>query len=366
MAGRRFSFGTSGSRGSRLRVAVPHALVSLPTGSGHGNMWNHVLAGLKTRVELIPSLTERRLRGRRVDVWIANGADGVIPTRKPVVIHVHDAGWGTPELRATIDLLFLQALERGISQALGQAAAVITPSEAARQQVIDEFGAAPARIHVVHHGVDLERFKPGLRGGAGIVRVSGGSDHPYVLCVATLHPRKNLPALREAMRRLNRAGLPHQLVLVTSPAPDREDSTELEHAAFAALGDGSPAVVRIDRPCDGSLAALMAGAAAFCLPSLSEGFGMPVLEALACGAPVVVSDRGALPEVVGDAGLVVPPTPDGLERGLSTLLCDQELSRSLAAAARSRADHFTWERAVNGWLAVIEDVAAKPSRRGQL
>jgi glycosyltransferase involved in cell wall biosynthesis len=161
------------------------------------------------------------------------------------------------------------------------------------------------------------------------------------------------------MHRLNRAGLPHQLVLVTAPAPDRKDSSELERAAFAPLGEPSPPVVRVNRPDDSSLAALMAGAAAFCLASLSEGFGMPALEALACGAPVVVSDGGALPEVVGDAGIVVPATPHGLEQGLTRVLCDPHLSRSLGVAGRRRASEFTWGRAVDGWLAVIQRVAAE-------
>jgi glycosyltransferase involved in cell wall biosynthesis len=346
---------------SRLRVAVPEALLCLPTGSGHGNMWNRVLAELDRRVRLVPSNTIGRSPGRRVDVWISNAADGVVATRKPVVAHVHDAGWGTPELRATMDPLFIQHMERGVSAALAQASAVITPSEAARQQVVNLFGADPALIHVVHHGVDLELFRPGLAGGADMVRSAGGHGLPYVLCVAIVHPRKNLASLREAMRRLNSAGLAYQLVLVSAPPHDRKDSTALQRAAFAPLGEVSPPVVRVDRPDDRTLAALMAGASAFCLPSLSEGFGLPVLESLSCGVPVVVSDRGALPEVVGDAGVVVPPTAEGVEEGLRRVLCDQELSRSLAVAARSRAMQFTWRRAAERWLAVIENAAGVSS-----
>jgi alpha-1,3-rhamnosyl/mannosyltransferase len=102
----------------------------------------------------------------------------------------------------------------------------------------------------------------------------------------------------------------------------------------------------------------MAGASAFCLPSLGEGFGLTALEAMASGTPVVVSDRGALPEVVGEAGLCVAPEPAALEEALGRVLTDSALAARLTAAGRERAAGLTWSRTAEGWLASLERAAA--------
>jgi glycosyltransferase involved in cell wall biosynthesis len=106
----------------------------------------------------------------------------------------------------------------------------------------------------------------------------------------------------------------------------------------------------------------MAEADAFCLPSLYEGFGLTALEAMACGAPVVVSDRGALPEVVADTGLVVPPTADAVRAALRRLLVDRRLAEALGRTAAERARGFTWERTAQGWLSVLRAAVASGPR----
>jgi glycosyltransferase involved in cell wall biosynthesis len=176
--------------------------------------------------------------------------------------------------------------------------------------------------------------------------------------VSALHPRKNAGALREAMAGLVRRGLPHVLVLAGAPALDRADPGELEAAAAAELPGAPGRVVRIVKPADADVAALMAGASAFCLPSLGEGFGLTALEAMASGTPVVVSDRGALPEVVGAAGLCVAPEPAALEEALARVLTDPRLAARLTAAGRERAAGMTWSRTAEGWLASLEQAAA--------
>jgi glycosyltransferase involved in cell wall biosynthesis len=220
------------------------------------------------------------------------------------------------------------------------------------------------RVDAVHHGVDAT-FRAGLNGGPALVaRALGGPQAPYVLYAATLHPRKNLAALREAVAALAREGFPHVLAIAGQPAPDRRDSSELEGAAAAELPGAPGRVVVLGQPSDAELAALMAGADAFCLPSLYEGFGLTALEAMACGAPVVVSDRGALPEVVADAGIVVEPAAQPVAQALRELLSDRVRARRLGAAAAARAREFTWERTAAGWLeALLRAAAARPYTR---
>ncbi|MGH2867673.1 MAG: glycosyltransferase, partial [Solirubrobacteraceae bacterium] len=218
------------------------------------------------------------------------------------------------------------------------------------------------RVRAVAHGVD-PGFTPAVSGGGALVaRALGDGERPYVLYAATLHPRKNLAALREAMAVLVDAGRPHALAVAGGPAPDRVDSAELERAAGAELPGTPGRVARLPSPTDAELAALMAAAAAFCLPSLYEGFGLTALEAMACGAPVVCSDRGALPEVVGEAGVIAAPTADGIRAGLERVLDEPGLARQLAAAGPARAAAFTWTAAAAGWLEVLREAAAGRGR----
>lgn len=158
------------------------------------------------------------------------------------------------------------------------------------------------------------------------------------------------------MAGLARRGIAATLVLAGPQAFDRSDAGAIEAEATAPL-PGVP-IVRLVAPPDAELGALMAGAAAFCLPSLSEGFGLTALEAMACGAPVVASDRGALPEVVGEAGLLVAPEPAAIEEALARVLTDSALADRLRAAGHERAAAFTWQRTADGWLATLQSAVA--------
>ena len=239
---------------------------------------------------------------------------------------------------------------------------VITPSEASRRQVIDGYDLAPDRVAAIHWGVDAQAFHPSAAGGRELVAAALGEDRPYVLFVSVAHPRKNLGVLREAMGRLVGAGFPHALALVAGPALDRPDSSDLEAAARADLPGTRNRVASVPAPSDDELAGLMAEADAFCLPSLWEGFGLTALEAMACGAPVVVSDRGAAPR--GRR-----PTPGWWWRRTSTpstaalqdLLGDPDRRTELGHAGRARAETFTWARTAAGWRDVLV-AAADPVR----
>lgn len=346
---------------------MARTLLELPPVGGHGRIWHHVLVELAQRVEIVATPQRgigRRLRRGGPQVLLADGHEWLPQAPVPVVAYVHEAGWFTPELRAVLDPEFLAHIEPRTLAAMRAADQVIVPSRAVRADLIRELSVPEWCVHAVPHGID-PIFRPGLAGGRELVAAAAGRDRgvPYVLYAATLHPRKNLGALRTAIAQLAGEGLPHLLVIAGHAAPDRRSSAELEAAAAAELPGAPGRVVRVGEPNDRELAALMGGAAAFCLPSLYEGFGLTALEALACGSPVVVSDRGALPEVVADAALVVAPQPGEIAAALRRILGDPDLAARLAAAGPRRAAEFSWERMADGWWEILRGAAASPYTR---
>jgi glycosyltransferase involved in cell wall biosynthesis len=349
-----------------LRVRIPAFLRTIDPKTGTGNMWRHIRAGLAHRVDLSAVQHSRLPRLRRPpDVWLSDCGAGRTGVLEPIVVQVHEAGWTDDEVRRTLNEEFVEVvLEGRVGAAVREATRIITPSESSRRQIVAHWDLDPARVHAVPHGVDGDLFRPGRPGGAALIERAGGrADTPYVLFVSSIHPRKNLPVLRGAMTRLAAGGVPHQLALVAQPAPDRPDSDALEREGTADLPGFPGRVVHLRQLSDLDLATVYAGAAAFCLPSLMEGFGLGVLEAMSAGVPVVTSDRGALPEVVGDAGLVVEPTVDGVEEALGKVLADPTLAADLSAAGRERAAQFTWDKTVAGWLAVLRQASTEGGHR---
>jgi len=333
----------------RLRIAVPPDLCTLSTTTGVGRIWVRTIAALGPIADVRSRDPARGGRRGRPDVWLAESSHEAFAVDRPVVTMVHEAAWGDPQLRAMLDPAFLAALEDRTARAVHAAAAVLTNSASTRTQVIDTYGGAPERVHVAYPGVDHGVFYPRPTGLPAIVAAHGGTG-PYVMFAASIHPRKNLAALRAAIAGLARRGFPHQLVVVPAPAYDR-DSAALEVELLGPIPGAAGRMVRLPFPLtETELAEVMAGAAVFCLPSFMEGLGIPVLEAMACGAPPVVSDRGALPELVAGTGVVVPPEADALEEALAALLADEPKRAALGEAAHRRAAAFTWASTARVWL----------------
>ena len=244
---------------------------------------------------------------------------------KRAVATFHDlfvitAEYSTPEFRARFTA---QARE-----AAARADLIIAVSEFTKSQVVDLLGAPAAKVRVVHHGVSLPAGTPET------------CPTHTVLHVGAIQKRKNIARLVEAFESL---GGDWQLVLAGSFGYGAEAIRERIAA--------SPARARISVPgyvAPGELSRWYRRAAIFAFPSLDEGFGMPVLDAMAAGIPVVTSNRSALPEVAGDAALTVDPenTAD-LAQALGRLARDESLRRELSARGRARAKLFTWAKAVH-------------------
>ncbi len=341
-----------------LRVGVSPLLADLAPQTSVGRIWTNVLAGLiDLGVHVEIAHPHRRWRSSRVDVWLTDGHQGPIDVRPPVVAHLLEATWADPQLRTLFEPAFLDAYEEPSAAAAAAAARLITISAASKDQIVRAYERDPDDVDVVHLGVDHATYRPGLPPPTYLIATAGGEpQRPYILFVSALHPRKNLNVLRAAMTGIAARGYSHSLVLVAGPAADRADSALLETEALAPIPGVSTPVINLAGASDAEVARLMAGAAAFCLPSLMEGFGMAVAEAMACGAPVVVSDRGALPEVVGDAGIVVPPTPDAIEAALVHVLSTPGAAATLGARAHARAGAYTWQHTAEGVLAALEAV----------
>jgi glycosyltransferase involved in cell wall biosynthesis len=204
---------------------------------------------------------------------------------------------------------------------------VVTVSEFSRGELSVVLGLDPTRISVIPGGVG-PAFTPDA--DPGPARRACGLERPYVLCVASQTARKNLGALAPAAAALAREGV--ELVVAGGHRPQY------------AREPGVSGLRLLDAVDDRLLPGVYAGAELFVLPSLYEGFGLPVVEAMAAGIPVVAADAGALPETCGGAARIVAPDPELLERALTGLLGDAAERERLRAAGLERARHFSWER----------------------
>ena len=275
----------------------------------------------------------------------------VVPIVHPAtVVTVHDLGYLVePAAHPAVDRRRLDWTTRWSARA---ARRVIVPSGATRRDLVRFYGVPEAEIRVIHHGVGPE-FRPVAPSDAVATRARLGLPDRFVLAVGTVQPRKNLNRLAVALRSLAAAGLPHRLVV----AGRRGWLADAVEAEIAASGMAER-VVRLDYVDPTDLPALYGAAEAFCFPSLYEGFGLPALEAMATGVPTVVANRGALPEVVGGAAILVDPTdPAAIGAALVRVLTDAAERERLVAAGPPRAAGFSWDRASAETFRLLREVA---------
>jgi glycosyltransferase involved in cell wall biosynthesis len=262
--------------------------------------------------------------------------------RGPAVITVHDATpWLHPDTISAGMRYYYGPLYR---QALRRAAGILTVSRAARDDLVATLGIPREHIHVTHNGVNSSFFE---------ARRAEGPRSPYLLAVGTLEPRKNLPVLLEALRRLRQEGRDLQLVLVGRQG----------WADSLPVGELAPYVrLTVSIP-DAELGELYAGAACFVLPSLYEGFGLSLAEAMAAGTPAVASDIPALRELGGDAIRYADPHDAAAFRdAIVATLDDREGSAAMAQRARERARGFSWDLCAEATLATYRELIGRRCR----
>jgi glycosyltransferase involved in cell wall biosynthesis len=302
------------------------------------------------------ALASQLLRSRRLERSLPPGAiyhatEHLLPRlARPTVLTVHDLIFEAyPQHHTWTNRSFLRL---AMPLFVGAADAIIAVSQQTRRDLIARYRAPEAKIRVIYEGID-DRFAPIGPPGVARIRQQYSPDRPYLLMVGTLEPRKNHITAMRALARLKQAEHPHRLLIAGGQGwlfePVRRAVEEL-----GLTGD----VTFAGRVPDDDLPALYAGADALMLPSLYEGFGFPVLEAMACRTPVVCADSSSLPEVAGDAALLVPPTDDAaLAAAVARILTEPGLADDLRRRGAVQAARFRWETCAAETVGVYRAVA---------
>jgi glycosyltransferase involved in cell wall biosynthesis len=299
-----------------------------------------------------------RLLRERLDLYHATHY--VIPplARARAVVTIHDI----------IHVLYPQFLPNRaallyarvmIRRALRRADRIITVSYNSKRDLVDYFGIPPARIDVIYNGVAAPFRTDIPRSERDRVAAKYGLSRPYLLFLGGEKPHKNVRNVIRAFAEARRErALPHALVLA-GPMPSNRSRVD---ALIDALELGTR-VVRTGIVPDEDLPGLFAGADAFLYPTLYEGFGLPVIEAMACGVPVLTSSTSALQEIAGGyAYLVDPMDVDSIARGIVDLATDSARRAEFAALGARRALEFSWDRAAEQTLRVYSETLARGPR----
>jgi len=341
VAGGKGAAGGPGSLGVGLEIADNFKIRKLPLSP---RLWTIIWHRLR-----VPLPVDLMLGS--VDVF--HSPDYVLPPlrRGKTLVTIHDLSFvrypegAEPNLRGY--------LSAAVPRSLEEADLILGDSEHTRQDIMELFGVAPERVQVVYPGVDQAFRVIEDQQALAAVKEGYSLDYPFILSVGTLEPRKNLIRLLDAYAVLRAGGdLEHKLVIAggkgwlydgifrrVEALSLQEDVTFLGYLPEEHL----PAVY--------CLSDLLV------FPSLYEGFGLPPLEAMACGTPVVTSDSSSLPEVVGEAGLMVPPDDtEALAETIRKVLADSELREDLVRRGLSRAAEFTWQATGEKLLAIYENL----------
>lgn len=298
----------------------------------------------------------RRTDHPRIERWtgpidVVHGPNYVVPpSRAARVVSVHDLSFIHHPEMSTSDVLQYPALLR---RAVAGGAWIHTDSEFVRGEVVEVLGADPDRVVAVPLGVT-----PPASLDAAAGRALAGGDR-YILAMGTIEPRKNLPLLVQAFDELAAADDEIRLVIAGTDGWGLE---QYERAVAAARH--ADRIVRVGYVAEAARGGLLAGATVVAVPSVYEGFGLTAAEALLAGTPVVASSTGSHVEVVGDAGLLVPPNDlAALVDALDTVLTDREVAAELRTRGPARVGHLTWEATAAGlltlWQRASEDLGQR-------
>ncbi len=294
------------------------------------------------------------LVAQQVGAQVVHSPHYTMPLRagRAVVVTLHDATFFTePEMHSSVKGTFFRSATR---TALRRATRCVVPSKATRDEVIRLLDADATLIDVAYHGVDQQTFHvPAIEEQRRVQARLGLATQPFIAFLGTLEPRKNVPGLIRGWVKAC-ADRPDAPALVLAGGNGWDDTID---QAISEV----PSHLRVLRP--GylrftDLPGFLGGATIVAYPSHGEGFGLPVLEAMACGAPVLTTQRLSLPEVGGDAVAYTEPESDAIAAALTSLLDDPARRAQLSVAGHERSLEFTWAASAEAHLACYARAAA--------
>jgi glycosyltransferase involved in cell wall biosynthesis len=312
------------------------------------------VAGLWTTSASLAALALSNYTPLPVADWCARDADVFHactlrrnpPRRARVTATIHDmTAWLMPELHPAAN----RQAEHSFARVLQRADAAIAVSQSTKDDAVRILGLPPEKVMVIHSGVP-DAFFDVQPEAAAAIRKRYCLERPFVLFVGTIEPRKNIDTLLDAYGALPRSVREEFEMVVAGPIGWAAEGTAARLSQVRYLGYVP----------EEDLAALTAAAAVFVYPSLYEGFGFPVAQALAAGVPVLTSTVSSLPELAGDAALLVDPRSTAeLRDALARLLLAPDLRADLSARGRCRAQHFRWDRCAAQSLRFFQSVCGK-------
>jgi glycosyltransferase involved in cell wall biosynthesis len=322
----------------------------LPSGNGiesvqipYRSRWTNLLwhrAGVPLRIE--------RYTGT---VSVVHGTDFVVPpSHAPSIVTIHDLSYAIlPQLAFP---RLKRYLESAVPRSINRASKVIAVSETTKQDICEYYEISPNRVSVIHHAADPIFDQPS-RSELLAMQAQFGLKRPYFIIVGTIEPRKDHQTLLRAFSRVHGAHPDASLVIVGRQGWLADDIMKSIREAASRMP-----VVHLQGIRDDVLPALYGGSTALVYPSRYEGFGLPLLEAMASGTAVIASNAPALQEVAGDAALYAPiQDPDALAEHMLTLLSDDNMRRSLVERGLERSAAFSWSRAASQHINAYREIA---------
>jgi len=284
-----------------------------------------------------------------IHLTLPNNHHYIPPTSTPMLVTVHDlCHVSCPEFQSRSNTI---SLKMGLDRAVSGGASFLAVSTATKMQLIHEYTLDPDRVSVAHNGCSPQHFHPvdDPAARADVCQKYHIPDTPFLLALSTIEPRKNLARTIEAFQRLIHEQANPDIQLVIAGARGWK-SREVMRAA-----ESSERIHLAGYIADEDLAAIYSSALGFLYVSHYEGFGLPLLEAMCCGVPVIYGNNSSMPEIVGNAGLAAESRDVAdISRQMHRLVFDDELAKSLGSAAVERSRDFSWQRAAQITLAAYQ------------
>ena len=290
--------------------------------------------------------------GQKPDVFFSMAHYGPRYSKVPYVVTIHDLSYlHYPEMFKKDDLMQLTSWSK---YSIEKSAHIIVPSKSTKDDIIKNYKVSPSKITVTYEGYDRDRFKPQSKSSVDKIKKQYRIDADYIIFVGTLQPRKNLERLIEAFAKLTPGVLSGNLSLVIAGKKGWLYDSIFDKVKQLSL-EGR--VIFTDFVPDEDLPALISGAKLYVNPSLWEGFGIPVIEAQACGVPVVASNTSSLPEIVGDSAIMInPQNTDSIATGIKKAL-DPKTRSDLVKRGFENIKRFSWATCARQTLKVLETAA---------